>query len=211
MIDVGRAVGFGVVSCHLREGTIVLLSRRVAAVASSAVLAVALAACDANQVGAAAVVGGERITVAELQEHTREVVEVTGADATGDQAEIQLGVLNRMISFQLNDQVARDAGITITEAQIDEFIADQLIPQTPEGDLTPLLAQNWLTEDTLRDAVRQVLTIEEIGGSEAYVEAISAAAQELGVEVNPRYGTWDGTQVAQASGSISVPVTGQEQ
>ncbi|HEU4540836.1 MAG TPA: SurA N-terminal domain-containing protein [Jiangellaceae bacterium] len=189
-----------------------LLSRRVAAVASSAAFAVALTACDAEQVGAAAVVGGERITVAELQEHTREVVEVIpDSDITGNQAELQLGLLNRMISFRLDDQVARDTGVTISEAAVDEFIADQLIPQAPEGDLTPLLAQNWLTEETLRDAVRQVLTIEELGGSEAYAQAIASAAEELGVEVNPRYGTWDGTQVVAESGSISVPVTGLEQ
>ncbi|HEX6231679.1 MAG TPA: SurA N-terminal domain-containing protein [Jiangellaceae bacterium] len=185
-----------------------LLSRRVAAVASSAVLAVALAACDADQIGAAAVVGGERITVADLQEHTREVAEVGGAETTGDQAEIQRGLLNRMISFRLDDQIERDTGISISEAEIDEFIADQLIPQAPDGDLTPLLAQNWLTEETLRDAVRQVLTIQELGGGEAYAQAMAAAAEEVGVEVNPRYGAWDGTQVVQQSGSISVPVGG---
>ena len=189
-----------------------LLSRRVAAVASSAVLAVALAACDSDQVGAAAVVGGERITVSDLQEHTREVVAIIpDSDITGDQAELQRGLLSRMISFRLDEQVARDEGITITEAAVDEFIADQLIAQAPDGDLTPLLAQNWLTEETLRDAVRQVLTIDEVGGAEAYAEAVAAAAEEIGIEVNPRYGTWDGTQVVQASGSISVPVTGLEQ
>jgi hypothetical protein len=111
----------------------------------------------------------------------------------------------------LADQVASDSGVTISEAAIDEFIAEQLIPQTPDGDLTPLLAQNWLTEQTLRDAVRQVLTIEELGGSEAYAQAITAAAEEVGVEVNPRYGTWDGIQVIDQSGSISMPVDGLTQ
>lgn len=189
-----------------------LLSRRVAAVASSAVLAVALAACDADQVGAAAVVGDDRITVAELQDHARDVVEMSpDTDVTGDQAELQRGLLNRMISFRLADRVARDTGITISEADIDQFIAEQLIPQTPDGDLTPLLAQNWLTEETLRDAVRQVLTIEQLGGNEAYAEAVTAAAEEVGVEVNPRYGTWDGMQVVAQSGSISTPLDGPTQ
>ncbi len=186
-----------------------LLSRRVAAVVSSVVLAAVLAGCDSDQVGAAAIVGDERITVSQLQEHAREVVALLpNGDITGDQAELQRGLLDRMISFRLNEQVARDHDITITEADIDQFIADQLITQSPDGDLTPLLADNWLTEETLRDAVRQVLTIEEIGGAEAYADAIAAAAEEVGVEVNPRYGSWDGTQVVQSSGSISVPVTG---
>jgi peptidyl-prolyl cis-trans isomerase SurA len=190
----------------------VLLSRRVAAVASSVVLAAVLAGCDTDQVGAAAIVGGERITISELQEHTREVAAVIpNSDITGDQAELQRGLLNRMISFRLDEQVARDADVTVTEAAIDEFIVDQLVAQTPDGDLTPLLAQNWLTEETLRDAVRQVLTIEQLGGSDAYAQAVAAAAEVVGVEVNPRYGSWDGTQLVQASGSISVPVSGLEQ
>ena len=179
---------------------------------SACLAALSLAACDADQVGAAAVVGGDRITVAELQDHTREVVDVTpDADITGNQAELQRGLLNRLISFRLGEQVARDTGVTISEAAIDEFIVEQLIPQAPDGDLTPLLAQNWLTEETLRDAVRQVLTIDELGGSEAYAQAITTAAEEVGVEVNPRYGTWDGVQVIDQSGSISMPVDGLTQ
>jgi hypothetical protein len=190
----------------------VLFSRRVAAVASSAVIAVAaLAACDSDQVGAAAIVGGDRITVTELQDQVREVVSLTpGADVTGDQAELQNGLLNRMIQFKVDERVARDAGITISEADIDGFIADQLLPQAPDGDLTPLLAQNWLTEDTLRDAVRQVLTIEVIG-NEAYGQAFVEAAEQLGIEISPRYGSWDGEQVVAESGSISVPGTGLAQ
>lgn len=182
------------------------LRRRVAAVASSAALAIALAACDADQVGAAAVVGGERITVTELQDHVREVVELMpGEQATGDQRNTQLTVLNRMIAFRLLDRVAADAGITVTEAEVDQFIADQLIPQVPEGDLTPLLAQNLLTEDTLRDAVREVLVLQQVG-QQAYLGALVDVSEQVGVEVNPRYGTWTGAGIEDVSGSVSVPV-----
>jgi hypothetical protein len=184
----------------------VSLSRRVAAVASSAALAIALAACDADQVGAAAVVGGERITVTELQDHVREVVALMpGEEATGDQRNTQLTVLNRMIAFRLLDRVAADAGITVTEAEVDQFIADQLVPQVPEGDLTPLLAQNLLTEDTLRDAVREVLVLQQVG-QEAYLGALVDVSEQVGVEVNPRYGTWTGAGIEDVSGSVSVPV-----
>jgi hypothetical protein len=184
----------------------VSLSRRVAAVASSAALAIALAACDAGQVGAAAVVGGERITVTELQDHVREVVALMpGEEATGDQRNTQLTVLNRMIAFRLLDRVAADAGITVTEAEVDQFIADQLVPQVPEGDLTPLLAQNLLTEDTLRDAVREVLVLQQVG-QEAYLGALVDVSEQVGVEVNPRYGTWTGAGIEDVSGSVSVPV-----
>lgn len=181
-----------------------MLSRRVAAVASSAALAFVLTACDADQMGAAAVVGGDRITVSELQDHVREVVAMMpDADATGDQRDTQLTVLNRMIGFQLRDHIAANAGITVTEAEVDEFIAEQLIPQAPDGDLTPLLAQNLLTEETLREAVREVIVLQRVGGQEAYVQALIEASEEVGVEVNPRYGSWAGAGIEDVSGSVS--------
>lgn len=178
--------------------------RRVAAL--SAVLAASVTACDAEQVGAAAVVGDERITVTELQDQVREVARVSGGDVTSDQSNVQATVLNRLINNQLGDTVAELADVTVTEAEIDEYIDEQLLSQAPDGDLTPVLARNLLSEDTLRDAVREALLVEKVGGSDAYVELLAEASDEEGVEVNPRYGDWTGTMLdSEASGSISVP------
>lgn len=180
--------------------------RRAAAVALSAALAGLVTACDAEQLGAAAVVGGERITVMELQDEVREVTRVAGRDVTADQSTVQATVLNRMINHRLGDTVAELADVTVTEAEVDEFIAEQLRPQAPEGDLTQLLAQNLLTEDSLRYAVREALLIEKVGGNDAYVELLAEASEKDGVEVSPRYGTWTGTMLdTEVSGSISVP------
>ncbi len=180
--------------------------RRAAAVALSAALAGLVTACDAEQLGAAAVVGGERITVMELQDEVREVTRIAGRDVTADQSTVQATVLNRMINHRLGDTVAELADVTVTEAEVDEFIAEQLRPQAPEGDLTQLLAQNLLTEDSLRYAVREALLIEKVGGNDAYVELLAEASEKDGVEVSPRYGTWTGTMLdTEVSGSISVP------
>lgn len=180
--------------------------RRAAAVALSAALAGLVTACDAEQLGAAAVVGGERITVMELQDEVREVTRIAGRDVTADQSTVQATVLNRMINHRLGDTVTELADVTVTEAEVDEFIAEQLRPQAPEGDLTQLLAQNLLTEDSLRYAVREALLIEKVGGNDAYVELLAEASEKDGVEVSPRYGTWTGTMLdTEVSGSISVP------
>lgn len=180
--------------------------RRAAAVALSAALAGLVTACDAEQLGAAAVVGGERITVMELQDEVREVTRIAGRDVTADQSTVQATVLNRMINHRLGDTVTELADVTVTEAEVDEFIAEQLRPQVPEGDLTQLLAQNLLTEDSLRYAVREALLIEKVGGNDAYVELLAEASEKDGVEVSPRYGTWTGTMLdTEVSGSISVP------
>lgn len=216
----GQRVGFGVAAMLAtrptmpsRKGPNVLISRRVATaastVASTAALAVALAGCDTDQVGAAAVVGDERITVNELQDQVREVVALgTGGEPTGDQREAQVSVLNQMIAFTLLDRVEADTGIEVTGAEIDTFVEETLVAGLPDGDLTPLLVQNWLTEETLRDAVRQELVMQQLGGPEAYFAAVAAASGDLGVTVNSRYGAWDGVVITPASGSISVPVGG---
>ena len=89
-----------------------------------------------------------------------------------------------------------------------------LLERTRQQAGLPMLL-SWLPDaialELPDDAVRQVLTIGELGGSEAYAEAITTAAEEVGVEVNPRYGTWDGIQVVDQSGSISMPVDGLTQ
>lgn len=184
-----------------------LLSRRVAAVASSAALALGLTACDTDMVGSAALVGDERISVSELQDHVREVLAVQDAEPSGDQRNLQMTLLNRMIGFELRDHIAAASDITVTEAEIDTFIADQLLAQTPDGDLTPVLAQNAMTEETLREAVREVLVLGRIGGQQPYLEAMAAASEEVGVEVNPRYGSWTGAGIEEVSGSVSLPVS----
>lgn len=180
--------------------------RRIAAVALSAVLAGSVTACDTEQLGAAAVVGDERITVTELQDEVREVSRVARRDVTADQSTVQATVLNRMINYRLGDTVADLADVTVTEAEIDSFIDEQLVAQAPDGDLTPLLAQNLLSEDALRDAVRETLLVEKVGGNDAYAQLLEEASAEEGVEVNPRYGDWTGTMLdTEASGSVSVP------
>jgi SurA N-terminal domain len=186
-------------------------SRR-AVVAALCMLATApLAACNTEQIGAAAVVGNERITVAELQEQVRELAESLpdGTGATGDQSVAQHEILQRMIRSELIAAVARDEGVEVSEAEVDAFIEEQIRPQAPDGDLDPLLAQNNLTEDSLRTSVRDQLVatelIEQLGGEQELIERLTEKADELGVAVSPRYGTWDGIVLEQSSGSISTP------
>jgi hypothetical protein len=61
----------------------------------------------------------------------------------------------------------------------------------------------------LRTSVRDQLVatelIGQLGGEQELIERLTAKADELGVEVSPRYGTWDGIVLEQSSGSISTP------
>jgi hypothetical protein len=194
--------------------SIVSPSRRILVVVACVAAAGLLTACDAEKIGAAAVVGGEPISIGELQDQVRAVTESSpeGGDPTGDQAEVQQTLLERMIQHELIAAVGRDEGVEVTEAEIDAFIDEQVLPQATDGDIGPLLAQNALTEGTLRGFVRDQLVatalIERLGGQEQLIEVITAKADEIGVEVNPRYGSWSGIALDPSSGSISEPAGG---
>jgi SurA N-terminal domain len=185
-------------------------SRRAVAAVLCMLATVPLAACNTEQIGAAAVVGEERISVAELQEQVRDLGEsLPDGAATGDQSVVQHEILQRMIRSELIAAVARDEGVEVSEAEVDAFIEEQIRPQAPDGDLGPLLAQNNLTEDSLRTSVRDQLVATELiarlGGERELIERLTEKADELGVEVSPRYGRWDGIVLEQSSGSISTP------
>jgi hypothetical protein len=103
----------------------------------------------------------------------------------------------------------------VSDADIDAFIDEQVTSQASDGDIGPLLAQNNLTEASLRPFVRDQLIatelIEQLGGQEELIQVLTEKADEIGVTVNPRYGTWDGVVLEQSSGSISEPESGSAQ
>jgi SurA-like N-terminal domain len=187
-------------------------SRRVVATVLFVVAAVSAAACsNTDQIGAAAVVGDDRITVAELQQEVRDLADSLpdSAGATGDQSTAQHAILERLIQSELIAAVAADEGVEVSDADVDTFIEEQVVAQAPEGDIGPLLAQSNLTETSMRSFVRDQLTadelIEQLGGQEQLINALTEKADEIGVTVSPRYGTWEGVTLEQSSGSISEP------
>lgn len=186
-----------------------LFSRRAVIAMLSAVAAISLTACDTDQIGAAAVVGGERITVSELQDEAKAVAELAGGEATGDQGELQQTILNGKLQHRMLSAAGAEAGVSVSEAEVDTFIHDQFLAQRPDADLNDLLVEFSLTESGFRDAVRDQLLFGEIVGAEgsesAALAVVERVVDELEIEVNPRYGEWAGQGLSAVSGSISEP------
>jgi SurA N-terminal domain len=85
-----------------------------------------LAACSPVKVGSAAIVGNERITVSSLD--TQVTNFNTAAAPYGSQvqltsAQVPAAVLSWLIRFEIEDQMAASAGISVTEAQVQQGIA----------------------------------------------------------------------------------------
>jgi hypothetical protein len=189
----------------------VLTIRRAAIVLGGAVAAIGLVACDTDQIGAAAVIDGERITVSQLQDEVRSFHELAGTEPTGDQTDLQRQYLNSAISHRIVEEVGQDVGVSVSEAEIDQFIADEFSALNPEGDIRQLMVDNQLTEEGFRQIIHDNIMFtkiaEAVGGEGPAGEQYEAVAEEMEIEINPRYGSWDGLALQAISGSISESAT----
>ncbi|MFI5686037.1 SurA N-terminal domain-containing protein [Streptomyces sp. NPDC051636] len=188
---------------HRRRRTALVLS---AAIAAAAPL---LTACgNEAHPGAAAVVGGQRITVAQLESRVNEVRQAQKA-AVPDETQYQQvlastssltrDTLHNMVLDRVLHRAARDQGITVSRQEIQRMRA-RLEQQT--GGSKGLEA-TWLQkygiapgrlDDNLRLQVEATKLATKLGTDTtqpAFWKALSTASEELHVDLNPRYGTWD--------------------
>jgi hypothetical protein len=158
--------------------------------------------------GAAAVVGGERITVAQLENRVNEVREAQQAGvrdaAQYEQAISRTGTLTRdtlhnMVLDQVLHHAARDAGVHVTRKEIQQMRAG-LEQQAggAKGLETAWLQQYGIAPERLEDNLRLQLEAQKLArklGTDTsrpeFWKALSAASKELNIDLNPRYGTWD--------------------
>ncbi|MFJ3304879.1 SurA N-terminal domain-containing protein [Streptomyces sp. NPDC086549] len=185
--------------------------RRTALVLSAAIAVAAplLTACgnDAHP-GAAAVVGGRRITVAQLETRVNEVRRAQRA-AVPDETQYQQvlastssltrDTLHNMVLDRVLHRAAQDQGITVTRKEIQEMRTG--LEQQAGG--SEALATAWLQkygvapkrlDENLRLQVEARKLAQKLGtdtSRPAFWKALSTASGELHIDLNPRYGSWD--------------------
>ncbi|MFD9397338.1 SurA N-terminal domain-containing protein [Streptomyces sp. NPDC060011] len=189
--------------------------RRTALVLSAAIVAAAplLTGCgrDAHP-GAAAVVGGRRITVAQLESRVNEVRSAQRAatkdEAQYEQAIAKTGTLTRdtlhgMVLDQVLDRAAKNEGVTVTRKDSQQMRS--ALEQQAGG--SKALETAWLQnygvapkrlDDSLRTEIEAQKLAAALGadmnttdGKAAFWKAMSTASKQLHVDLNPRYGAWD--------------------
>jgi outer membrane murein-binding lipoprotein Lpp len=189
--------------------------RRTAFVLSAVIVAAAplLTACgnDAHP-GAAAVVGGQRITVAQLETRVNEVRAAQRA-ATVDEAQYEQTIartggltrdtLHSMVLDKVLAGAAGDAAVDVTRKDVQDFRAS--LEQQAGG--AKALETTWLQQygvapqrldDSLRTEVLAQKLAAALGadmntdaGKATFWKALSDASKKLDVDLNPRYGAWD--------------------
>ncbi|MEU6556152.1 SurA N-terminal domain-containing protein [Streptomyces sp. NPDC046915] len=188
---------------HRRRRTALVLS---AAIAAAAPL---LTACgnDAHP-GAAAVVGGQRITVAQLESRVNEVRRAQQAAVPGEAQYQQVlastssltrDTLHNMVLDRVLHRAAQDQGVTVSRKEIQQMRTG-LEQQAggAKGLETTWLQKYGIAPARLDDNLRLQLEAQKLAtqlGTDttqpAFWKALSTASKELHVDLNPRYGTWD--------------------
>ncbi|MFA3875313.1 SurA N-terminal domain-containing protein [Streptomyces sp. MMCC 100] len=188
---------------HRRRRSALLLT---AAIAAAAPL---LAACgnDAHP-GAAAVVGDQRITVAQLEHRVDEVREAQRAAVPDDtqyqQVVARSGTLTRdtlhgMVLDRVLHRAAQDAGVTVSRKEV-QGMRGELEGQAggPEQLETVWLQQYGVAPERLDDNLLVQIEAQKLAQSlgtdtsrPEFWQALSEASKKLDVDLNPRYGAWD--------------------
>ncbi|MGW0533564.1 SurA N-terminal domain-containing protein [Streptomyces sp. NPDC003032] len=190
-------------------------SRRTALVLSTAALAAAplLTACGSEaHPGAAAVVGQERITVAQLESRVNEVRDAQRAaipddtqyaQAIGKTGRLARTTLHTMVLDKVLHRAATDAGVGVTRRDIQTMRTGM---ERQAGGKKALEGE-WLQQygvaparldETLRTEIEAQKLAKKLGadmnsprGQELFWKSLTAASKKLDIDLNPRYGTWD--------------------
>lgn len=197
---------------------------RTSVAAMALAVGIGVSACSPAQVGAAALVDDQRISVTELQAATRELSEAKGrtsspapegAGAESGPGADQRTVLNRLIVSDLMDNVAEREGVRVSDGDIDALDAqferllgaDRLRQELIGVGVPPGARREFLRFQALRLALGRKLA--PGSGQEAQSRQVQAAdsrlargASEVPVEVNPRYGRWLPAEV-RVEGAVS--------
>lgn len=187
---------------HRRRRTALLLS-------AALVAAPLLTACGSDaRPGAAAVVGGERITVAQLENRVSEVRTAQRAAVSDDAQYAQViaksgtlarDVLHTMVLDEVLHRAAQDAGVTVTRKELQRMrggLEEQV--GGAKALETAWLQQYGIPPQRLDENLRLQLEAQKLAtalgtdtGKPAFWNALSAASKKLDIDLNPRYGTWD--------------------
>lgn len=150
-----------------------------------AIAALALTGCSSP--ATAVVVNGTEITERQI-DRISEGCSTVYANTAND---LRRDVVNNMLLGELGASVARANGVQITEAERLQFLQTTTAGQTMLGDDECA---------KMADGLAMYLLAMDRVGQEAFV----AAAQEVEVTLNPRYGVWDSAQGSVAgTGSLS--------
>jgi hypothetical protein len=194
---------------------------------------IVLAACAPVKMGSAAVVGDQRITVSSLDTQVTNFNAAAapyGSQVQLTSTQVPAAVLSWLIRFQIEDQMAASAGISVTEAQVQQGIASinsqaaQAAAQNGLSSAQAVFLNAGISPQMLpalgRYQAQEIAFAEQANGGKlptttaenntvtaALTKAQCTAAKSLNIQVNPQFGRMDYSQytVVPAPDTLSRP------
>ena len=184
-------------------------------------IASALLLTGCSQTNEAATVGDFKISQTDLQASIDAVIaERSKVDASQMQLEtgdaLNRGQLRFKILMHTFDEIAKELKIEVTSSQIEAKKASIIESVGGKTELPKNLVNAAIAQADFDTYVRAIVISDQItaalgasGVAEAEIagklgQLLTAKAKELGVTVNPRYGSWD----AEAGDVVAANVTG---
>lgn len=189
------------------------------ALGAAAVATTLLGACSPAKMGAAAMVGDQRISADDLNTAVGQWQRAYNANPLPsnqlrilDTSSIPRSVLYNLVVFKLADEAARRQGVNVTDGSVDNAIASAGGERRVEQEAVVM----GVPPQRARDYARFQLDVQGIAGSlgpapktladqqkiqSGLSKVMAATARSVRVEVNPRYGRFDYRRLAIASDS----------
>ncbi len=178
---------------------------------AAALAAGLLAGCTPGQVGIAASVGEDRLSVSALQDRTNALLTEVGA-AQNLSGIAQNLALTFFVSSRVVERAAAEQGVQVTAGEVAEATAAIRGSEQAEQILNGAVNRGVAPSD-LDMFVRDALLRERIAATGPLEEVLAATAQETPVQVSPRYGTFDPatlTVTPQVGGGLSRALEGDD-
>ncbi|GLW97585.1 SurA N-terminal domain-containing protein [Microtetraspora sp. NBRC 16547] len=179
---------------------------RVTVAVGMAVAGLALSACGPVQAGAAAIVGGERISSSDVDAKVREFrADLASHKIPEEQLNLGMSVSQLILYNTANArqyaELARRKGVTVTESEIDGFVTQN----GGQAKMDEMLLSSGIPLSMGRDTLRTVLIQQKLmmqAGAGNDQQSRQAAMIKVGQEADaavpvsfsPRYGKFDPQQ-----------------
>ncbi len=177
------------------------LRRRGLALAAGVMTLVTLTGCGGViKAGSAATVGDDALsesTVSDIADEVNAIAAAGEIDQALPAGEVYVRIVATWVDMEITEALAAAEDVTVTDAEIDAFIS-----QFTDTDLAQIAAGSAIPASQLERAAQTLLMQQKLAielapdaNTAAQKRALSAAktetAADLGVSVNPRYGSWD--------------------
>lgn len=172
------------------------------ALIASVVAALVLSACSGQTAGSAAVIGDTRITDSSVSAEVEGLLKAQGRSLDEASPSMMATALSRAVTTELVNQYATREGITVNEGEIDAVLDAYSEQAGGLAEFEKYLLTQDVSPDQVTSIIRLNIQVEKLGQklapgespdmqSLAVFQSVGKYSEDVGVEISPRYGSWD--------------------